>query len=56
MHKLEFGLVLNEEIRFIPMDDDVIAYDEFVLERVWKMLSARCASQFVGNLSRMRAS
>ncbi len=27
-----------------------------VLERVWKMLSARCAPQFVGNLSRMKAS
>lgn len=31
LYKIEFGLMPNEEMRFIPMADDVVAYDEFVL-------------------------
>lgn len=31
LYKLEFGFIPAEEIRFIPMDDDVVAYDEYVL-------------------------
>ena len=39
----------------IQIQNEIFMTSPF-LERVWKMLSARCASQFVGNLSRMRAS
>ena len=31
MERLDFGFVPNEDKRFIPLDDDVIAYDEYVL-------------------------
>lgn len=31
--RLEFGFTPREETRFIPMDDNVIAFDEFVLGR-----------------------
>lgn len=33
LEKLEFGFIPTEENRFIPMDDDVVAFDEFVLGR-----------------------
>lgn len=31
LEKIEFGFIPKEEKRFIPMDDDVVAFDEYVL-------------------------
>ncbi len=31
--RIDFGFIPREEYRFIPMEDDVVAYDEYVLGR-----------------------